>query len=371
MGIKVGVSAQPIPPLQLTTANAVQAEEAGYDSIFYPDHLMGWFPRSLWTTENSSIVGVLPSPHIYLDTTIVMAAVGQATDRILIASGVTDPIRRPPAELARTFLTLAHVTGERAILGIGAGEKENVVPYGMDYRYQVSRLEEALQVIRLLWESKDYVDFDGRFYNLRRAVLDLEPPSGNYPPIWVAAHGPKMLGLAGRYADGWYPSYPMTAEDYGERLTVLRKAAADAGRDPEAIEAGCQMYAVITEDHETAHELMERPLVAAMSLVGSSEMWERTGRTHPFGEGFMGLRDYVPEWYSEEEIAAATEAFDPEILHDLIPHGSPDEVLASIEPYIDAGLQHLVLGNTAPLAGLEYLETAQQGMKELAGALRS
>src|SRR5918992_2245770 len=172
MAIEVGIQAQALPPIELAVAQAADAEAKGYDSVWYPDHLMGWFPRALWTADRSSIVNVLPSPHLYLDPMIILALAGEATSTARLGTAVTEPIRRPPPELARTFLTLSHSTKGRAILGIGAGERENIEPYGLDYRYQVSKLEEALHIIRLLWDTEGPVDFDGRFWKLRRAVMD-------------------------------------------------------------------------------------------------------------------------------------------------------------------------------------------------------
>lgn len=370
MGLRLGVAAQPLPPPQLTVGNAVQSEADGYDSIWYPDHLMGWFARSMWTPENSSIVNVLPSPHLYLDTTITMALVAQSTSKIEIGSGVTDPIRRTPAELARTFRTLSHVSDGRTILGIGAGEKENIVPYGMNFSYQVSKLEEALQIIRALWSSDDYVNFDGRFWKLKKAVLDLPAYDGKDPKIWVGAHGPRMLEITGKYADGWYPSYPMKPADYAAKLKVVRDAAAAAGRDPAAIEAGYQMYAAVVDDHETAHEIMQMPLARGLALAGSSEMWEKAGLSHPLGKDFDGLRDYVPEWYTPEELEEAMSHFDIDVVHDVVVHGTVDEVTSKITPFIDAGMEHLVMGNTSSLGGLEYLDMARRNMLELKNNLQ-
>lgn len=308
---------------------------------------------------------------MYLDPAIVLALVGQSTERVQLGTAVTEPIRRPPAELARTFTTLSYSTGGRAILGIGAGEKENIEPYGLDYRYQVSKLEEALGIIRLLWESKEPVDFDGLFWKLNRAVMDLEPYNGEYPPIWVGAHGPRMLEITGRYGDGWLPSYPMEPSDYAERLERIRKSADEVGRDPASIIPGYQMYAIVVDDHETAHEILASPLAGAMSLVAPAWQWERTGRQHPFGAGFEGLRDYVPEWYSKDELEAAVAHYDPEIFHDLVAHGTADEVAKQVEPFIDAGLEHAVFVNMAPLAGAEYLATAQEGLTKVAAILRA
>ena len=368
--VQVGVAQNCIPPMALTTAMAAGAEADGFDSLWYPDHLMGWFPRSLWTPENSSLTMVMPSPHLYFDPAVVIGVLGQATSRALLGTAVTDPLRRPPAELARTFVTLSHATEGRAVLGIGAGERENTEPYGIAYDRQVSKLEEALHLIRLLWESDGPVDHAGRFWRLRKAVFDLMPYDGRFPPIWVGAHGPRMLRITGRYADGWIPSLPMTPQDYGSRLAVVRGAADEAGRDPAAIVASFHIYILPAVDHETAHRMLACPLAGALALVGSSWQWERTGRKHPLGDNFEGLRDYVPEWYSPEEMQAAVARYDPEVFHDVLAHGSAEEIVASIEPYLEAGMTHPILANLAPLAGLEYVEPAREIVRDVARLLR-
>ena len=374
MGIKVGAMLNPVPPLELSVGLGVQAEATGYDSVWFPDHLMGWFPRALWTPEASSIVNLLPSPHLYLDPTVLIALVGQATQRVALGTGVTDIIRRSPPDVARTFVTLSLATQGRAVLGLGAGERLNTEPYGLDYRKQVSRLEEALHIIRLLWDQPlggEPVSFEGRFWTLDRAVLDLDPYQGIAPPIWLGSHGPRMLRLAGRYADGWLPSYPMDPAEYGQRLSLVRSAAREAGRDPAPITAGFHAYVVPAEDHETSHRMLAAPLAGAMSLVASSDNWERSGRRHPLGDGFQGLRDYVPEWYSSQELQAAVAAYHPDVLHDQVAHGTAAEIAAFFEPFVEAGLEHLVVSNVGPLAGIEYLGSSSAVLREAVALLQA
>ena len=88
---------------------------------------------------------------------------------------MVDTVRRHPALLAQSALTIDHLAKGRFVLGLGSGETENTVPYGFDFAKPVSRFEEALKVIRLLWDSDGPVDFDGRFYHLHHARLDTEP----------------------------------------------------------------------------------------------------------------------------------------------------------------------------------------------------
>src|SRR5256714_5612921 len=96
-----------------------------------------------------------------------------------------------------------------------------------------------------------------------RVVRTAPPNWGSPPPIWLGAHGPRMLRLTGRYADGWLPSYPMEAGDYAERLSVVRSAAREAGRDPASITAGYHAYVAPAEDHETSHRMLDAPLTGA------------------------------------------------------------------------------------------------------------
>jgi phthiodiolone/phenolphthiodiolone dimycocerosates ketoreductase len=373
MGIKVGTMVNPVPPLELPVRLGVQAEASGYDSVWFPDHLMGWFPRALWTPEASSIVNLLPSPHLYLDPTVLIALVGQSTERITLGTGVTDIIRRSPPDVARAFVTLSLATQGRTVLGLGAGERLNTEPYGLDFGKQVSRLEEALQIIRLLWAHPmggEPVSFEGRFWTLDRAVLDVDPYQGIAPPIWLGAHGPRMLRLTGRYADGWLPSYPMEAGDYAERLSVVRSAAREAGRDPASITAGYHAYVAPAEDHETSHRMLAAPLAGAMSLVASAANWQQTGRRHPLGDGFQGLRDYVPEWYSPSELQAAVAAYHPDVFHDQIAHGTAAELAAFFEPFVEAGLEHLVVSNLGPLAGIEHIGPSGSVLKDAVARMR-
>jgi phthiodiolone/phenolphthiodiolone dimycocerosates ketoreductase len=180
-----------------------------------------------------------------------------------------------------------------------------------------------------------------------------------------------MLRITGRYGDGWLPSLPMTPDDYAGRLRVVREAAAEAGRDPAAIVAGYHIYLVPAADHETAHRILDSPLAGALALVGSSWQWEKTGRRHPLGDDFEGLRDYVPEWYGLEALRTAVAAYHPDVFHDFVVHGSAEEIVASLEPYVDAGMTHAVLVNLSPLAGLEYVEPAREVVREVAKLLRA
>jgi phthiodiolone/phenolphthiodiolone dimycocerosates ketoreductase len=191
-------------PLDLSRLDDL--DSGRYHSIWLPDHMVSFWPDSIWKAEFTDLPTVSPSPHRHLDGLAVAAAAAALTENVPLVSAVVDTVRRHPAMLAQTALTIDHVARGRFILGLGSGESENTLPYGFDFARPVARFEEALRVIRLLWDSDGPVDFDGQFYSLRHARLDTEPYQGRLPAIWIGASGPRMLDIAGCYADGWWPA---------------------------------------------------------------------------------------------------------------------------------------------------------------------
>lgn len=344
--IKVGVPGTTIPPFDDVIRNAKRAEELGYDSIWWPDHLMGWIPEEIWTPDISPLVLRMKSPHTFLEPLTTIAAVAVHTSRVLLGTSVTECFRRHPAMLAQEILTLDHVSKGRIILGIGAGELENVEPYGIPYEKPVGRLEEAVKIIRLLWASRGKkINFDGKFWKLRDAVFELEPyQEGKYPPIWIGAHGKRMLEITGKLADGWLPAC-VPLELYGEMLSTIRDSAKSVGRDPNEITPALYAYVVIDREHEECHRIFKAPLMKAWALTAPAWLYEKYGFEHPLGKGFNPLTQYVPTRYSRQQTLQALEKVPEEVCEHFFLHGTPDEVIKKIEEYAKIGMRHIVLWN--------------------------
>ena len=166
-------------PLDLSQLELL--DSGRYHSIWLPDHMVSFWPDSIWTPEFTDLATVSPSPHRHLDGMAVAAAAAVLTENVPLVTSVVDTVRRHPALLAQSALTIDHLAKGRFVLGLGSGETENTVPYGFDFAKPVSRFEEALEVIRLLWDSDGPVDFDGQFYHLHHARLDTEPYRGQTP----------------------------------------------------------------------------------------------------------------------------------------------------------------------------------------------
>src|SRR6516165_7739505 len=199
-------------PLDLSKLD--ELDSGRYHSLWLPDHMVSFWPDSIWTPEFTDLAIASPSPHRHLDAMAVAGAVSVMTQRTPISTLVVDTIRRHPAMLAQTALTLSHLSKGRFILGLGSGELENTVPYGFSFKKAVSRFEEAVKVIRLLWESQGTVDFEGEFFRLEHARIDTEPYEGRFPEIYMAAGGPRTLEMLGRLGDGWIPGASRSPEHY-------------------------------------------------------------------------------------------------------------------------------------------------------------
>lgn len=325
-----------------------------YHSIWLPDHMVSFWPDSIWNPEFTDLATVSPSPHRHLDAMAVAGAAAAMTRNVPIATAVVDTVRRHPVMLAQSALTLDHISRGRFILGLGSGETENTVPYGFDFSKPVSRFEEALQVIRKLWESDGPVDFEGRFYQLHHARLDTELYDGRCPPIWIGAGGPRMLRITGRFADGWWPAGAWTAEDYAAKLQVVRDAADEAGRDPMAIVPAYIIMCLIGDDDEL-EEMLQAPLVKSLLLqISAEELKTKLGHKHPMGEKWRGFQDIDPGTLTRERILEFLDKVDPKAVLDMVPHGTPKQVARTLKGYVDAGLRVPKILDYGGMGGLKF-----------------
>jgi phthiodiolone/phenolphthiodiolone dimycocerosates ketoreductase len=347
--LRVGVQDPTRPPHTVSRIMARIADRVRFDSYWLIDHFMGVIPPGMWSSQLTPAARIVKDPDEFFDPFVVMGALGARTKRIRLGVSVTDPIRLHPATIARAALTLQHTTKGRFILGLGAGERENTEPYGFSMAKAVTRYEEALKVIRLLWGSREAVDFEGEFFHLKGAAMSLRPYLKRPPPIWVAAMGPRMLDITGRYGDGWIP-HTLSPERYGTALATIRDAAAKAGRDPMTITPGLVVTGMIDATHEACHAALESPALKLGALILDAEAWREAGGVHPFGESFGGIRDFVPTRYSREDTQAAMEKVPWDIVHALFPHGNPQEMADLARAYERRGMKHIVFENITAVA---------------------
>jgi phthiodiolone/phenolphthiodiolone dimycocerosates ketoreductase len=350
--LSVGIETSCTAPLSLESAQQRLAVLMGVDSLLLPDHYQGFVPRITWDPATVPAAKMVPSPDAFFDPFVLMGRMAAKFRRVRIGTGVTEPFRRHPATLAQAYVTLDHLTRGRAILGIGNGERENCEPYGIPFTKRVGRLEEALEVMNRLWESHgEPVDFDGQFWRLRKAVFRTPLYQGRKPCVWIAAHAPRMLGLTGRYADGWYPTMKMTPADYAERLGRIRAGAADARRDFSRFEPALQIQLALGDDRRSMLErLCKLPPAGALAMLLPGPLWTKHGLRHPLGADYEGFPQFVPEEVTRAQIDDALQQVTPELLGDGVYAGTVDDVVRDLRPLVDAGLRHVVIWNIGTLA---------------------
>jgi phthiodiolone/phenolphthiodiolone dimycocerosates ketoreductase len=348
-------------PLDITEATAL--DDGRYHSIWFPDHLVSFWPDAIWTPEFTDLATVSKSPHRYLETMSVVGAAAALTKRASLVTAVTDTARRHPVLLAQSALTLSHLSKGRFILGIGSGEHENTVPYGIPFDKPVSRFEEALEVIRMLWETDGTVDFEGRFFRLEEARLDTEPYDGEFPPIWIGGNGPRMLEITGRQADGWISVRNRTPEEFQRMHDIVRTSAEKAGRDPDQIMPAALIGCVLGEPDEI-DEILRQPLLQAYIFQTSASDLERHGVAHPCGSKWRGYVDINPATMTRERMLDVFEMATPELLRKLIICGTPREVALQFKGYVDAGVQLGRMLDYSGMGGLKFAATSPAKVRE-------
>jgi phthiodiolone/phenolphthiodiolone dimycocerosates ketoreductase len=369
--ITVGLQVPCAPPLGLNRALVYAARLGRLDTVWAIDHLQLFFPSALWDRTTSWAAAPGSSPHAFFDFQTVLGYLAPTAGRLRLGVGVTDPTRRHPVLLAQAMLTLAHMTRRPPILGLGAGLRLNLEPYGLDVRALVGRLEEALQVIRLCFASPGPIDFQGRHYRLDGAVMGLRPPTGRTPEIWVAGTGgPRMLLLAGRHGDGWFPALISSPEEYADKLAVVRAAAQEAGRDPEALTPSLWQSVLVAPTEREARAMLESTLVRTLSLVyAPAEAWRTVGAEHPFGERYRAA-DLLPERYDRATWRQAIARLPPELLGYGFVWGTPEQVADRLRAFGEAGLRHVALCHWSPLLSRRAVAYVPWATRRIARLLR-
>lgn len=231
---------------------ALQAEDAGFDSLWIIDHLLFRFPDK-------------PTAGVWEGWTL-LTALAEATDRVELGTLVLCTAFRNPALLAKMAATVEEISGGRLILGLGAGWHEpEFDAFGLPFDHRVDRFEEALQIIIPLLRTGQ-VDFRGRYYQAPNCELRPRGPRPDGPPILVGAGRPRMLQLTARYADSWNTCWLGQPAALAERRANLEAACGAVGRDPQTLAETVGVSLTYAAPGETTPTIDP-----AKSLIGSPD----------------------------------------------------------------------------------------------------
>ena len=331
--VKFGVEG-PNYPWEAVHDIALLAEKIGFDSFWMPDHLVAtgvkrWDALHAWGT---------------------LCSLAVQTKRIKLATGVSDTFRHHPASLAQMAATCDVLSDGRAILGIGIGEAMNLVPFGIPFDKPVGRTIEAIQIIRRLF-TEDFVDFKGKYYELKKAFLRPRPvvplsetKYRSTVPIFIAASSPRTMKVTAQYGDGWLPAN-LTPEEYKENLKKIRDNAKMFQRDPSSIEPAHFMYVVVADDVETARKAIMP--TGKMMLLSRPRIMEKLGFQPPTFDFEMTFKLIFPR-DGESWLAESRKIPDEVVEKAPFLWGVPDVIIDKIDRFVEAGCSNFVVNFQVP-----------------------
>jgi F420-dependent oxidoreductase-like protein len=259
--------------------------------------------RIVRTVEDLGFAGLYRSDHFTnasapdkdaLEMWVSLTWLAANTIRIDFGPMVSPVSFRDPVFTARIGKDIDDLSGGRLHLGVGAGWQEREhEKFGydlLDIDGRFERFEEGLEVISLLLESDDPVDFNGEFYELEEAILLPRPQRPGGPPILIGGNGEKRtLPLVAQYADMWNGLFVQPGQ-YAELNTKLDSLLMDENRAPGEVQrslmtglvygaSNAALQEKLASRKRTAAELRERGVIVGPSdeAIGHLKALEAVG----------------------------------------------------------------------------------------------
>jgi probable F420-dependent oxidoreductase len=186
-------------------------------------------------------VWTFDSHILWQEPFVIYSQILAATRRVTVGPMVTNPATRDWTVIASLFATLNDMYGNRTICGIGRGDSAVRLTNGKPVT--LAELRDSIEVIRALGNG-EAADYKG---NLIRFPWG----ASSRLPIWMAAYGPKALALTGEVADGFILQLA-DPDITAWSIAAVRKAAADAGRDPSSVTICVAAPAYVTDETDAA-----------------------------------------------------------------------------------------------------------------------
>jgi len=270
---------------------AVRAERGGAASLWTWDHL-------------NSIVGPWEGP--ILEGWSILAGWSQVTERATLGLMVGANTFRNPGLTAKLATTLDHLSGGRAILGIGGAwfEREHEafgIDFGSGFGERLDRLDESVMLLRRLLDGERVAEHTGKAYSMKDALVEPKPVQPRLP-IMIGGSGPKKtLRTLAKYGDQWNTSG--TLDELRAKDAILRERCEEIGRDPDTIERTVTIDLVIRDSRAAALDAYKAILA---------------GSGGEFDEAWAG------------------------------PIGTPDEIADAIRPMNELGFRHILIDTPSP-----------------------
>ncbi len=315
----------PFASAEQLVEQAQLCERLGYDSVWGNDHI----------TTQDYVRKLFPgkAPNFY-EPLITLATIAGATKRIKLGTALLVLPMREPVYLAKQVLTLDQMSDGRFILGVGIGAyREEFTAWGgtrIEGKRRGDLMDEGLAALKLLFEQPR-ASYEGKYVSFKD--VEMHPKARRQPfPLYIGGHNLEAVERAARLGEGWLPGWRPWAE-LDERIRLLRRRAAELGRDAQRIEVAPQFSVTLGKTPEEAEKrYMASGLVAhrvslaytgrdlsqqvTANLVGSpAQVLEKVGKLREIGVqhccALMFPEDTVSEmndqiqWFAEDVMRKA------------------------------------------------------------------
>lgn len=340
------------PPTYFAAAVAAAAQSGVVDELLSWDQMTNFWPRQLWNPQNSPMAALIPDLDSYSDAFAMSAFLSASVPEIGLTITI-DAIRRGPAELTQTMMTLANMTGGNAKVMIGAGEAKQVTPYGWKRSEGLARLEDQLKAYSALWDSAEPVDLPGNHWTLKQARLGRS--CTHRPSVWALGGGPELFDLATTHADGIsaiVPCVAPTPESWAHTVSTMKAELQRKGRDPEQFEFGIWFMSLVHEDSELLERALDNPLMRWMAGVFGrldQSAWEAEGIEPPLPRVWHYAVKLLPVTWTDWEIQGLLSRTTHEMAQRSFVYGTPEAVAAQVQQFVDAGATWVSVCDTLPL----------------------
>ncbi len=288
------------------------AEDSGFDYTWITDHY-----------NNRNVYSML-------------TILALKTRTIKLGPGVTNPYHISPALTASAIATINELSGGRAVLGIGAGDKVTFERIGITWEKPLKRMREAVEIIRELLAGKA-VKYDGEIFKFNGARLSFK--AGEIP-IYIGAQGPKMLQLAAELGDGVLinASHP---KDFEEAKKNIDAGLEKAGKSRDAFDTVA--YASMSVDKNRDNARNAARIVVAFIVAGSPPaVIERHGLSE---DSVNKVREALNNAFTKGDWAGVAKAVTDEMIDIFSISGTPDDVVERINELAKAGVTQVVAGS--------------------------
>jgi phthiodiolone/phenolphthiodiolone dimycocerosates ketoreductase len=248
--VKCGTPNLRFDSFEACVSATMEAESRGHRASFFTSQMQGYYEPEILAAVTGRHLGSDRIGMGFPDPAPVVAAAGQATTDIDLVISAYDTVRRGPAVIAQTLLTLDHATRGRVTLALGAGEVKQLSGYGYGRKGALDKQTDGLRCLRALLDSNGApVHVNGEHWRLDGGRMPIRPFGAMPPPIW-STPGPPWE-VIGACADGLLTSvrrHPGGLAGFRHDVGRLREATAAAGREVDRLQVAGVALCLIVED---------------------------------------------------------------------------------------------------------------------------